>query len=361
MKNLFDIVRLGNLDIKNRFVRSATWENMTEDGHMNEDLYNIYEELAKGEVGLLLTGYANIVKEEQPNAGMFGIYDDSFIPGYQELCKRVHKHGSKIVLQVAYGGTKTQYNIGERIIFAPSNVAEQSTGILGKEMTLDEIKYIVKAFADSARRAKEGGFDGIEIHGAHTYLINQFLSPYYNKREDEYGGCLENRMRFLIEIYEAMRNKVEDFPILVKLTATDFFEGGLTFEETRAIAKRLDDLGIGGIEVSGNIHGKGEAMIGETFDGHTLQKEAYFSEFAKIIAEEINAPVITVGGIKNYSTTEDLLNSSNIAMFALSRPLLTEPHLIKRWKDGDYNKVKCVRCSRCRTTEGNYCTIFNKR
>lgn len=361
MKNLFDRVKIGNMDIKNRFVRSATWENMTEDGHMNEELYNTYEELAKGEVGLILTGYANIVEEEQPNAGMFGIYDDSFIPGYKELCRRVHQHGSKIVLQVAYGGTKTTYNVGERTIFAPSNVPERGTGTLGQEMTKEDIDYIIDAFAQSARRARESGFDGIEIHGAHTYLINQFLSPYYNRREDEYGGCLENRMRFLVEIYEAMRNEAGDFPILVKLTATDFFEGGLTFEETRKIAKKLDELGIDGIEVSGNIHGKGESMIGQSFDGYSLQKEAYFSEFAKIIADEVEAPVITVGGIKNFSTTEDLLNNSNISMFALSRPLLTEPDLIKRWKEGDYTKVKCIRCSKCRTPEGNYCTIFNKR
>lgn len=361
MKSLFDRVMIRDMEVKNRFVRSATWENMTADGQMNDELFDIYEELAEGEVGLILTGYANIVEEEQPNAGMFGIYDDSFIPGYKELCKRVHAKGSKIVLQVAYGGTKTTHMVGERIIFAPSAVAELSTGTMGKEMTKDEITYIVDAFGAAARRAKESGFDGIEIHGAHTYLINQFLSPYYNRREDEYGGTLENRMRFLVETYEAMRREAGDFPILVKLTATDFFEGGLTFEETRLICRKMEEIGIDGIEISGNIHGKGEAMIGETFDGHTLQKEAYFSEFAKIVADEIDIPVITVGGIKTFETTEELLNSSNIAMFALSRPLLTEPQLIKRWKNGDHTKVKCVRCSRCRTPEGNYCTIFNKR
>lgn len=361
MKKLFDEVKIGNLSIKNRFVRSATWENMTETGHMNEDLYNIYEDLAKGEVGLLLTGYANIVKEEQPNAGMFGIYDDSFIEGYKELCKRVQKYGSKIVLQVAYGGTKTTHNLSDRIIFAPSNVAELSTRTLGKEMTKDEIYYIVASFAQSARRAKEAGFDGIEIHGAHTYLINQFLSPYYNQRTDEYGGSLENRMRFLVEIYQAMKNITGDFPILIKLTSTDFFQGGLTFEDTRKICKKMEEIGMNAIEISGNVHAKGESLVGEIFEGYAIQDEAYFGEFAKIIADECNIPIITVGGIKNLKTTETLLNESNISMFAISRPLLAEPHLIKRWKEGDYSKVKCVRCSKCRTPQGNYCTIFNKK
>lgn len=361
MKNLFDEVKIGNLSIKNRFVRSSTWENMTNNGKMNQKLYDLYEDLAKGEIGLIITGYANIIEEEQPNPGMFGIYDDSFIGGYKKLCNRVHEYNSKIVLQVAYGGTKTKYNVGERKIFSPSNIPELSTGTIGTPMTKEDIDYLVKAFAQSARRAKESGFDGIEIHGAHTYLINQFLSPYYNQRTDEYGGILDNRMRFLVEIYTAMRNETGlDYPILLKLTASDFFDGGLTFEETRKIAKKMEEIGIDAIEISGNIHGKGESLVGYEFEGYKIQKEAYFGEFAKIIAKELKIPIITVGGIKTYEKADEILNSSNISMFGFSRPLLTEPHLIKRWKEGDRKKVKCIRCSKCRTPEGNYCVICNK-
>lgn len=361
MKNLFNEVKISDLSIKNRFVRSATWENMTDNGKMNKKLYDLYEDLAKGEIGLIITGYANILKEEQPNPGMFGIYDDSFISGYKELCDRVHKYNSKIILQVAYGGTKTKYNIGERNIFAPSNIPELSTETIGTPMTKEDIDYIVNAFAQSARRAKESGFDGIEIHGAHTYLINQFLSPYYNQRTDEYGGSLENRMRFLVEIYTAMRNETGlSYPILLKLTASDFFDGGLTFEETRKISKKMEEIGIDAIEISGNIHGKGESLVGHDFEGYKIQKEAYFGEFAKIIAKEVEIPIITVGGIKTYEAADEILNSSNISMFGLSRPLLTEPHLIKRWKEGNREKVKCIRCSKCRTPEGNYCVIFNR-
>lgn len=361
MKSLFDCVKIGNMVSKNRFVRSATWENMTESGHMNEKLFDIYEELAKGEIGLILTGYANVVEEEQPNAGMFGIYNDSFIEGYKELCDKVHNYNSLIVLQMAYGGTKTTYNVGERTIFAPSDVPEIGTGTQGKAMTKDEIDYIVNAFGDGARRAKEAGFDGVEIHGAHTYLINQFLSPYYNRREDEYGGDLNNRMRFLIEIYENMREKVgNDYPILLKLTSTEFFDGGLTFEETREICKKMEKLGIDAIELSGNLHGKGESLVGKTFDGYEIKNEGYFSEFAKIVSKEIDIPVITVGGIKTFEATEELLNNSNIEMFAISRPLLTEPNLVKRWKEGDRKKVRCVRCSKCRNKDGNYCILIKR-
>lgn len=363
MKTLFQETKLGNITVKNRFVRSATWENMTkEDGHITDKLYKIYEDLAKGEVGLIITGYANVVKEEQPNPGMMGIYNDSFIDEYKKLINLVHSYGSKIIMQIAYGGTKTTFNVGERVIFAPSEVAEKSTNVVGKAMTKEEIDYIVNAFADAGRRAKACGFDGVEIHGAHTYLINQFLSPFYNKRTDEYGGSLENRMRFLLEIYYKMRENVgDDFPILVKLTASDFHEDGLTFDETRIICKKLEQSGIDAIEISGNIHGKAKSMVGEVFDSYQIQEEGYFLEYAKIISNEVNVPIITVGGFKNIDTMENLLNYTNIDYVALSRPLLAEPFLIKRWKDGDKRPPICVRCSKCRTPEGNYCTVYNKK
>lgn len=360
MKNLFEDTLLKGIKLKNRFIRSATWENQTtKDGHMTDALYKTYEELAKNEVAMIITGYANIVKEEQPNPGMMGIYNDSFIEEYRKLTNLVHKYDSTIVLEVSYGGTKTTYNIGERVIFAPSEVRERATNTLGKEMTKEDINYIVNAFAESARRAKESGFDGIEIQGAHTYLINQFLSPYYNRRTDEYGGSLENRMRFIKEIYLAMREKVgEDYPILVKLTATEFFEDGQTFEETKLICKAMERIGIDGIELSGNVHGKAKKMVGEEFDGHKIEAEGYFYQYGKEVSEIIDIPVITVGGFSNIEKIDEILQKTNIQYFAMSRPLLAEPNLIKRWKDGDTSKAKCIGCSKCRTSTGNYCTVF---
>ncbi|MCT4597797.1 MAG: NADH:flavin oxidoreductase [Vallitalea sp.] len=362
MKNLFKKQKINKATIKNRFVRSATWENMTtEDGHMTDSLYKIYEELAEGEVGLIITGYANILKEEQPNPGMMGIYNDSFINEYIKLTDLVHKYDSKIIMQLAYGGTKTTYNTSDRIIYAPSEIPERSTNTIGKAMSKSDIDYVINAFAEASLRCKKAGFDGIEIHGAHTYLINQFLSPYYNNRSDEYGGSFENRMRFLLEIYYKIREKVgNDYPVLVKLTASDFFDGGLTFDETREICKKLESVGIDAIEISGNIHGKAKSMVGQSFDGHTINAEGYFREYAEIISDEVNIPIITVGGLANIENIEQMLHETNISFFAISRPLLTEPQLIKRWKNNDRKPVKCVRCSRCRTSEGNYCTIFKR-
>lgn len=363
MKQVFEEVKIKNMAVKNRFVRSSTWENMaTDSGHLTKPLLDLYETLAKNDVGLIITGYANIVPEEKPNAGMFGIYNDSFIEDYKKLTACVQSYGCKIILQLAYGGTKTTYNVKDRVIYSPSDIPEKSTNITGKPMTLEDIKYITHAFSEAALRAKKSGFDGIEIHAAHTYLINQFLSPYYNKRTDQYGGSLTNRMRFLTEIYEATRQKVGDnFPIIVKLTSTEFFDGGLSFEETKIICKELEKIGVDGLEITGNIHGKAEKLIGREFDGFKIQRDIYFGDYAAEISKIVNLPIIVVGGIKNYYAVEELLNNSNIEFFALSRPLLTEPSLIQRWKNEPFKKnVKCIRCSKCRTDSGNYCVFFNK-
>ncbi|WP_418114742.1 NADH:flavin oxidoreductase [Vibrio scophthalmi] len=363
MSILFSPSRIGGMTLKNRFVRSATWENLaTEDGHMTEKLYDVYRELAEGEVGLIVTGYANIVEEEKPNAGMMGMYNDSFIDEYQKLTSIVHQYDAKIVMQLAYGGTKTTFNVGERVIFAPSEVAERGTQTLGKAMTQQEIDYIVEAFALATKRAQDSGFDGVEIHAAHTYLINQFLSPYYNRRDDQYGGSLENRMRFLIEIYQACRALVgNDFPILVKLTASEFFAGGATFDETRVICKKLEQIGVDAIIISGNIHGNASSLVGESFDGFTLQQEGYFHEYGHAISQDVNVPIITVGGLSDIHAIEEMAENTGIGYFALSRPLLAEPDLIKRWKEGQRDEVDCERCSKCRTKRGNFCVVYNKR
>lgn len=363
MKYIFKETNLGSLKLKNVLVRSATWENMTtENGHMTKELYNIYEELAKSEVGLIITGYANVLKEEQPNHGMMEIYDDGFIEEYQRLTQLVHSHGAKIIMQIAYGGTKTTYKVGKRTIYAPGDIPERGTGTQGKPMTKEEILMVEDAFADAALRVKKSGFDGVEIHAAHTYLINQFLSPYYNNRTDEYGGSLENRMRFLVEICNKAREKVKnDFFIAVKLTASEFFEGGQSFKDTKEVAKKMEQIGIDAIELSGNIHGKAQTMAGQEFDGCSIYKKGYFLEYACKLREEIQIPIITVGGFRDMETIETALTNYGVNAVGLCRPLLAEPDLFARWKNGDTRPAICVSCSKCRTAKGNYCTIFHKR
>ncbi|MGU3841916.1 oxidoreductase, partial [Vibrio diabolicus] len=180
--------------------------------------------------------------------------------------------------------------------------------------------------------------------------------------EDEYGGGLENRMRFLLEIFSETRKLVGNtFPILVKLTATEFFDGGLTFDETRVVCKKLEEVGVDAIIVSGNIHGKANELVGETFDGYTLQEEGYFHEYGHVISQDVSIPVITVGGLSDIDAIEKIAENTDIQFFAVSRPLLAEPQLIKRWEEGNRVPVDCERCSKCRTKRGNFCVVYKNR
>ena len=169
-------------------------------------------------------------------------------------------------------------------------------------------------------------------------------------------------MRFLKEIYYAMRKQVgEDYPIFVKLTATEFFDGGQSFADTKVICKEMEKIGIDAIELSGNVHGKAKSMVGQVFEGYEIEAEGYFYRYGEEISKEVQIPIITVGGLSHIEKIDGILQNTNIQYFAIARPLLAEPHLVKRWKDGDKSAVKCIRCSKCRTSTGNYCVVFSKK
>lgn len=362
MRTLFEEVQIGSMNCRNRILRSATWEGMADErGWMSRQQYKIYEELAHNQVGLISTGYARIMESDCPNAGMMGIYDDCFIPSYQKLTALVHQYGGKIMMQIAYGGTKTTYRVGERQIFAPSDVPEKSTGTSGTPMTRADIDAVVKAHGEAARRVRNSGFDAVQIHAGHGYLLNQFLSPYYNTRTDAYGGSLENRARILLECCDAVRAAAgRDYPVLVKLTCSDFMEGGFCFDECRKVCSLLAQRGVDAIEISGNIHGKAEKMVGQVFDGYALEKHGYFLPYARVIAAEQKIPIFVTGGYRDPEEMNRWLNETEIAGFGLSRPLLSEPDLVSRWQRGEEKPARCVHCSRCRTPEGNYCTVFRR-
>lgn len=360
MRTLFDKIKINQMELKNRFVRSSTWENVADEkGHLTEKLFNVYENLAKGQVGLILTGYAFVMENEQPNPGMMGIYDDSFIEEYKKLTDMVHSYDSKIVLQIAYGGTQTRYNTDNRVIWGPSAVPEMETGVVAKEMSKKDIEMLIKAFGDAAARAKASGFDGVQIHAAHGYLLSQFLNPYHNQRNDEYGGRIENRARIIFEVYDEIRKRVgNDYAVLIKINCQDFVEKGLTFKESMYVCKELDKKGIDAIEVSGGTWAAKKLGF-RRLNINSSDKEAYFKSYAAQIAKEIKAPVILVGGLRSIETMERILAETEIDYFALSRPLIAEPDLIKRWYEGVRTKAKCISCNRCQTPEGIIC-FFNR-
>lgn len=360
MKLAFTPYAIKSLCCKNRLMRSATWEaKATENGHMTSALYKVYEMLAKNEAGLICTGMTRITEEECANEKMLGIYDDSFMEEYKHLTQMVHSHGAKIMMQVAYGGTKTTYKTENRNIFAPSDVPEKITGTQGVSMMQSDIAYVVQSHGQAARRVKEAGFDAIELHAAHFYLLNQFLSPYYNRRTDQYGGGLENRVRFLKECYEEVRKVVgQDFPIFVKLPCSDFMEGGFTFSEFRQVCQWMDSWGVDAVEITGNNYTQCGSLIGKVLEGHAIQKDGYFAEFAKALPQPEHMHIFVTGGFCTLESIENLLTHEKITGIGIARPFFTEPDLAVQWKENDKKQVKCIRCGRCRTIHGNGCTVF---
>ncbi|MCK8823830.1 NADH:flavin oxidoreductase [Fuchsiella alkaliacetigena] len=359
MKDLFDETQINGMELKNRFIKAATWENMADEkGHLTEQLTSVYDEVSKGGVGLIITGYAFVTEDEQPNPGMMGIYEDSFIDEYRELTDMVHNNGSKIVMQIVYGGTKTTFKTEDRVILGPSAVKNSKTGVMAKKMTKEDINDLVKAYGKAAERCKKAGFDGVQIHAAHTYLLNQFLSPYHNRRTDEYGGTIENRARILFEIHNEIRDRVgEDYPVLLKVTAGDFEEGGQSFAESLDVCKAMAKKGIDAIEVSGNIHSTAQEYFGEDWYGYTVKEGAFFKDYATKVAAEVNVPIILVGGLREFEVIENLLQETEIEYFSMCRPLMAEPNLINRWQEGDRSKSKCKSCGECYTEEGNICIL----
>ncbi len=362
MKELFEKTSINGLELKNRFIRSATWERMADDkGHLTDRLLNVYEKLADGGAAAIITGYAFVVEDEQPNARMMGIYNDSFIDEYKRLTDTVHKRGSKIILQTVYGGSFTWYKTGERVIWGPSAVTNKVSNVTPKEMTLEDIKMLIEAFGDAALRAKKSGFDGVEIHGAHSYLLNMFLAPFFNIREDQYGGSAENRARIIYDIYDNARAKVgKEFPILIKLNCSDFMgDKGFTFADCKEICRNLAARGIDAIEISGGpvFRAPKPEKDPSDFPVERIGKESYFAAYAKEIAGAVDVPVILVGGNRSVEIMENILNDSAIEYFSIARPLLSEPDLINKWSKDKSCKPRCVSCNKCFDENGNICVL----
>jgi 2,4-dienoyl-CoA reductase-like NADH-dependent reductase (Old Yellow Enzyme family) len=352
MKTLFDQTRIGNLKLKNRLIRSATCENLARDGHMTEELFQVYKELAQGGAGTIITGFSYVLESDKAFPGMLGIYNDSYIEEYKKLTEMIHSYEANAVLQVVYCGSYTMTDVSGREIWGPSAIENRMTNVQPKEMAKEDIVLLQKAFADAVYRGKKAGFDAAQLHAAHGFLLNQFLSPYYNRRTDEYGGSVENRTRMLLETYQVIREKVGlEYPIFIKINCSDFMDQGMSFEDCKYVCRKLADEGISAIEISGN-YANMQIPPGQ---------EAYFKESAAEVAAETNIPIILVGGNRDYYLMTEILNQSLIEYFSLSRPLISEPDLVKRWKAGDTSKAECTSCNACATLDGAANCILNRK
>ncbi|RMF22961.1 MAG: NADH:flavin oxidoreductase, partial [Deltaproteobacteria bacterium] len=367
--------RIGPLETPNRIIMSPMGTNLGEtDGRVGERLLAYYEARARGGAGLLITGVAAVAYPHgQAIPGQVAVSDDAFLPGLEELARRIHRHGARAALQLQHAGKVATRDIAAgRPLWVPSlpskgddmgaglmqdltadevsrlvaNLAGENARIEFHEMTREDIAEAVRRFAEAAARAQRAGFDGVELHAGHGYLIASFLSPASNHRTDEYGGPLENRARFLVETIRAVREATgPEFAVWCRMDACEYrIDGGITLDDARAAARLAEQAGAHAIHVSAYAN----PYIGAAFtEAPLVHRPAGFLEFAAAIKREVSVPVIAVGRI-SPERAEQALSAGEADFIAMARPLLADPDLPRKLAEGRRREVRpCVYCYTC--------------
>ncbi|MFX1456717.1 MAG: NADH:flavin oxidoreductase [Promethearchaeota archaeon] len=354
LENLFSPGKIGNVELKNRIIRSATWTGAaTENGYITDKLIAIYNKVAEGGTGLIISGYIGIEAAGAATPYMACWFDDSYTSGQKRLVKSVHEYTDvKIAAQIAHTGSNLMKPNYEPI--GPSPIWNRWLKKNCRELTIEEIERIINRFVDVGCKAYESEYDLLQLHGAHGYLLSDFVSPFTNKRTDKYGGTIEKRTKILVDIYNQLRDRVgKEFPIFIKLNSRDFCEGGLTLKEAQRIAKILIDTGYDAIEPSlGRVDI--EFIRKKNFSTVNIKTEEqrnYFLPNVKALKPVMNGrPIILMGGVRNPITSESIIKENIADFIAMSRPLIREPDLPNRWKSGDLNPAKCISCDGCGKT-----------
>jgi 2,4-dienoyl-CoA reductase-like NADH-dependent reductase (Old Yellow Enzyme family) len=364
MSRLFESIEINRMRLANRFVRSATWEGMaSQDGEVTPKLVDLMVQLARGGVGLIITSHAYVRRDGQAVSWQLGIYEDRLVRGLRDMTSAVHRERGLIVAQISHAGFFANPKLIRETPFAVSQVQGFAKSPR-KVMAGEDIRAIVDDFGRAARRAKEAGFDGVQIHAAHGYLMSQFLSPAFNKRTDSYGGPVENRARALLETLANIRAAVgEDFAVLVKINCEDYLEGGLSLEDSIKVGAMLERAGLDAIELSGGTPVSGDLRPPRA-GINSEEKEAYFRNAARAFKENLRVPLMLVGGNRSFHVAEKLLDEGYADCISMSRPFIREPGLVKRWTSGDLSKAKCVSDNQCfdagASGGGIYCVVEKK-
>lgn len=343
---VFEPTQIGQMKIKNRFVCPPMVRNYgTEEGFVTQRTIEHYGEIAKGGVGLIIVEGTCI---EAPRGRSFHrglvLDDDRFIPGFAEMARIIHAHGAKVAVQLLHTGASTQVYASRMQPVGPSEICMPGF-IPSRELTAAEIRGIVVKFARGAERAKRAGLDGVEIHAAHSYLLAQFLSPAFNKRQDSYGGILENRARFLLEIMEAVRESVgRDFPVWCRINAQEFgLEKGLTIGDAQSIAIMLEKTGADAVHVSG----MGVGIYYGYHSGVMYDPPGNFVHLAEAVKRVVHIPVIAVGKL-TPELGEEILRAGRSDLVAMGRGLLVDPELPRKLAEGKYEDIRpCIQCRVC--------------
>jgi 2,4-dienoyl-CoA reductase-like NADH-dependent reductase (Old Yellow Enzyme family) len=352
MSVLFEPFQIRDMLVRNRFMRSATTSAYAEDnGVVNDSIIKRYDQLSKGEIGLIVKGHLYVLDSGKAHARMAGISSDKHITKLKRLTDAVHKHEGHIVAQLNHAGV-----VHKPDRTGPSKYSEKDW--TAREMTEGEIEAIIVGFGDAAERAIQAGFDGVQIHGAHGYLISQFLSRDVNKRTDKWGGSLEKRMRLLNEVYDEIRGRLGNVPLLIKMNCDDFSPDGFTVDDAAKVAKNLVNRGIDLIEISGG--GRGERDEFRPRAKHPDYPELDFAGHAMKIKTTIgNTPMGLVSGFTKLQTMEKAVNEELTDMVSMSRPFIRETDLVNKLKKGQ-KEVMCIRCDACDVNFGKammYCML----
>ena len=355
--NLFTPHRLQGMELRNRLIRSATMEAMcSTDGQPTAALVDLYRQLAAGGCGLMISGITYVSEEGKLIATGLGAASDEQLAGLEKLAAAVHQEGGLFCLQLGHSGGQGNKRVCGQQPLAPSAIKLEQYSQTPQEMTLADIERIIAAFAAATGRAKQAGCDAVQLNAAHGYLINQFLSPLANQRQDGYGGNLAGRSRFLLEIVSAVQQTVgSDFPLLVKLNGSDNLAGGLDIDESLAVAKLLDTAGITGIEVSSGTPASGDKTP-IRLSHESGSEMAYNAVLSRTIKQQVKCSVIAVGGIRSLHVATGLLRTNQADYISLSRPLIREPDLPNKLQSGTSEKSTCTSCNGCLKTmlEGNF-------
>jgi len=355
--HLMQPFRLKNITLNNRIVMAPMLSRLCDpDGIVSQKLIDYYAERARGGAGLVIVEYCYTdTKESKANQGQLGIYSDQLIAGLGDLAEAIQEWGAKAILQVCHAGRSTSSRYMGRQPIAPSPVPSY-TGEMAREMTLEEIEATIESFAEAARRAKTAGFDGIELHGTHGYLMAQFLSPYTNHRADIYG---QDRGLFALQTLDRVRSKVgSEYLVGYRMAAEEFIEGGVTLTETKAFAKRLEERGIDYIHVSGGI-----IEVGQHFVIPMYFPRGSLLRLAEGIKQAVKVPIIAVGAIHDPFLAEEALQRKQADLIAMGRGLIADPELPNKIRSGRLEDVRtCLRCnegcsSRIRQSKTQRCAI----
>lgn len=333
---------IGSMEIRNRFMRSATTSYYSDDrGFVRDENIKLYMGLAGGGVGLIVKGHLYVMDSGRAHEGMAGISHDYHVPRLKKLTDAVHEHGGKIVTQLNHGGYNSiSHKAGPSYYRADDWSA--------RAFSEDELHEVVEAFGDAAERSLEAGFDGVQIHGAHGYLISQFLSKVANKREDDYGGSMENRMRLLVEVYDEIRSRVgKDVPVLLKMNSDDFSPDGFTVEESAEVAQAICKKGLDVVEISGGGFGRRDDLYERARSDDPEVEEAIFAGHAEKIREATNPTTMAlVNGIRSLGCMQAIVDKGLADLISMSRPYVREPDIVRKLEKGQA-EVTCTSCGAC--------------